>query len=81
MPTTKTKTKTKTTTTTLRPRSQRVRTRPTDGEVILGGRLNADSTYLTFKTTDGKVIDLLEGQRLYRLAQAIVTRFETAQTA
>jgi hypothetical protein len=74
MPTPKTKK------TTLRPRSQKIRTRTTYGEITVGGRLNAQHTYLLLKSQDGLLNDFIEGQRLYRLAKAIVTRFETAQT-
>lgn len=72
-----------TTKTRKRVKTQSVRTRTTYGTVKIRGRLesgqNGKHTYLVIETPTGE-IDFLDGTRLYRLAKAIVTRFETATT-
>ena len=42
----------------------------------MSGWLDGKGTYLWFGDKDDKFIGTLSGQRLYRLAKAIVTQFE-----
>jgi hypothetical protein len=63
-------------------KTQAVRTRTTVGNLKLGGLLYGGRfgkhSYLRVETQDG-TSDYISGQRLYRLAKAIVTRFENAK--
>jgi hypothetical protein len=69
------------TTTTKRVKTQNVRTRTKNGTVALTGRLfggkAGKQSYLSLQTSG--IYDEIAGQRLYRLAKAIVRRFEAAQ--
>jgi hypothetical protein len=65
------------------PKTQEVRTRGAEGKVKLTGRLLGGKygkhTYLVIRDEADTYLDVLEGQRLYRLAKAICRRFEAAQ--
>lgn len=57
-------------------RQQKIKTRPTIGQVEIGGWLSdRRRTYLWFGFK-GECIGIIDGQPLYRLAKAIVRRFE-----
>jgi hypothetical protein len=62
------------------PKTQRVRSKTSYKTVTLTGLLTkrGKGSYLRIETPDGET-DYLEGQSLYRLAKAIVTRFEANQ--
>jgi hypothetical protein len=58
-----------------KPRTQRIRAKTSLKNLKLSGWLAGRETYLRLETVDGK-IDFIDGQTLYRLAKAVITRFE-----
>lgn len=57
-------------------RSQKIRIKGVTGKYEFGGWLAGRSTYLRVQKAGANDCDYLDGVRLYRLAKAIVRRFE-----
>ena len=64
------------------PKTQKVRTRTANGDITLGGALFGGNrgkySYIVLRGPDG-TYDEIDGLRLYRLAKAVVRRFEAAR--
>lgn len=59
-------------------KTQRIRTKTAPiGGKLYGGKRGRFS-YLVLRDLDGNYVDTLSGQSLYRLAKAVVRRFEAA---
>ena len=61
--------------------SQKIRTRPDRNRLAppsleIAGWLSGAGSYLWFGDADGRCVGTLSGQKLYRLAKAIVRQFE-----
>ncbi len=59
---------------------QKIRTKATIGRGGFSGELNGTKSYLLVTDEAGRGVACLEGQPLYRLARAIVDRFEHDRT-
>ena len=57
-------------------RSQKIRIKGVTGKMEFGGWLSGRSTYLRVQKAGDTECDYLDGVKLYRLAKAIVRRFE-----
>lgn len=63
-------------------KTRKIRTTPSVGKNLkISGELKGKDTYLLLADGTGRGLGVIEGQKLYRLAKAIVRRFETARTA
>lgn len=59
-------------------KTQKIKTTPNVGRNLkIKGELKGKQSYLLFTDGTGRGLGVLEGQKLYRLAKAIVRRFET----
>lgn len=56
-----------------------IRTKPAEGPIKIGGWLSGERTYLRIADKDDRFLGSVSGQKLYRLAKAIVRRFEATQ--
>lgn len=63
-------------------RGRKIRTTPDKGmvrRITLGGWLSGRRTYLWIGDVNGNCLNTISGQKLYRLAKAIVAQFERAK--